>query len=148
MVVTYEYSESSAPTKIRTVEFFLGQSVTAGAAANWSRDFVLYGSEINVKKQYWTIDTSHVSTVQESILSTGSVNNQAYPARNFTDQTAALMISGYRMVQDLSSVADKWNIWSSSATANFNAFITPDTANWGGFGVKLVVVYSYTSEPA
>ncbi|MEW6041405.1 MAG: hypothetical protein AB1633_07790, partial [Elusimicrobiota bacterium] len=147
LVLTYEYS-NSASTKTKTLDFFYGQSVTAGATSYWSNDFVIHGSGISIKKQYFSIDVSHVSTTQETIKSTGSFNGQAFLERNFSDQTQALKISGYRLFHDLSDVSGAWNVWQSSATSGVYLVVTPQTINFGGYGVRLIVTYAYNSEPA
>ena len=147
VVLTYEFSKD-APTKTKTIRYFLGQGSSAGVTTATQFEIPLYIEETlatnGIKAFYTEVNTSYNGTTEGTVSFEYSVNNVSDTVQTYSLNTQAAQISGHIFFVDLFSSNPNAN-YVYGAPVKFRYIPGTNAANLGSLGAQLVITYQYTS---
>ncbi|MCX7910601.1 MAG: hypothetical protein N2505_03375, partial [Endomicrobia bacterium] len=146
VVLTYEFSKD-APTKTKTVRYYLGQGWTAGVTTPTLFEIPLFIEETLVsspfKAFYAEVHTSYNGTTEGTVSFEYSINNVSGTVQTYSLNTQAAQVAGHRFFVDLMSSNPNAN-YVYGAPVRFQYTPGTNSTNLGSVGAEVIITYHYS----
>ncbi|MBN1385212.1 MAG: LamG domain-containing protein, partial [Elusimicrobia bacterium] len=140
VVLTYEYS-NSAPTKTKTVRYFLGQGTSADGSYYFEDNIYLNENNITIKRIYAQVYGSYSNNSSGNISIDSRIGStQEMSQRSYSLYAQDPNTSGFSFFHDMTEEAGDWS------DGEVVRLTIGGLTDLGGCGAELIITYDYTNE--